>query len=215
SDNGGNNATCTFTVTVSDSELPVLNCPTLSTSYGTDAGNCSYAIQGTTFNATASDNCGLKPGASGLSYVATGSYSGTGTQLGGVVLPRGTTVITWTATDVNNNTSTCSRTVAINDDDAPVITTCPPARIMYTTSNGTGDCSGGVPDFLSTLVATDNCTSFANLVKIQNPAAGATFSGIHGDVQVVGITVIDDTGNSTYCSSTVTISDNEKPVFVN
>lgn len=214
-DFGGNNATCSFTVTVVDNELPAINCPTIPVTIGTNLGNCSYTIAGTGFNAFASDNCGLKAGAAGLSFTATGAYTGTGTQLNTVVLPKGSTAITWSATDVNNNNRTCVMNVNVVDDDAPIITVCPPNQIMLTSSNGLGDCAGAVPNFIGALAATDNCTSFANLTKTQLPAVGATFSGNHGDSEVVVMTVVDEAGNSTFCTAVVTIVDDEVPIYVN
>ena len=41
------------------------------------------------------------------------------------VYPVGTTNVTWTAYDFSGNTSTCSMTVTVTDDEAPVITNCP------------------------------------------------------------------------------------------
>lgn len=214
-DFGGNSANCNFTVKVIDNELPTINCPSVPVTIGTNLGNCSYTISGAGFNAVASDNCGLKSGASGLSFSATGAYTGTGSQLNAVVIPRGNTVITWLATDVNNNTRSCVINLKVVDDDAPIITQCPPQQIMLTSSNGLGDCSGAVPDFVSTLLATDNCTSVANLVKNQSPAIGSTFAGKHNDSQVVILTVADEAGNSSFCTSLVKLIDDEAPVYVN
>src|SRR5207249_10287245 len=53
SDGHGNSATCSFTVTVSDSELPVITCPaniSVNTSGGTCASNVTFAV-------AATDNC--------------------------------------------------------------------------------------------------------------------------------------------------------------
>jgi hypothetical protein len=52
-DIGGNTATCTQTVTVTDAENPVINCPANITQ-NTDAGDCGAVV---TFAVTSSDNC--------------------------------------------------------------------------------------------------------------------------------------------------------------
>ncbi len=215
SDNGGNNATCSFTVTVVDNEIPTINCPAVPLTVGTNFGNCSYTVAGAGFNAFASDNCGLKAGAAGLSFTATGAFTGSGSQLNTIVLPKGSTVFTWNATDVNNNTNTCVMTVNVVDDDAPVITVCPPNQIVLTSSDGLGDCSGTLPNLVSAAGVNDNCTSFANLVKTQDPVVGSMFSGKNGDSQVVVMTIADEAGNSTFCSALVTLKDDEKPIYVN
>ena len=101
---------------VTDNEKPVVTCPVTTTATrSTNAGLCTYAIVGTEFNATATDNCGV----TGLSYVLTGATTGTGTSLTGVKLYIGTTTLTWTARDAAGNTKTCSFTVVVNDDQNP------------------------------------------------------------------------------------------------
>ena len=53
----------------------------------------------------------------------------------------------------------------------------------------------------------------ANRTVTQSPAAGATFSGAHGDEQVVVVTVTDAAGNSTTCEVTLTLVDDEAPTI--
>src|SRR5206468_10919013 len=48
--------------------------------------------------------------------------------------PAGTTVVTWTITDVNGNSTTCTHSVTVNDTQPPTIT-CP-ANVVTNTAAG-------------------------------------------------------------------------------
>ena len=113
-DASGNTAICSFTVKVTDNEKPVIKCP-LSTSRNTNAGLCTYTVVGTEFNALATDNCRVMA----LTFALSGATTGTGITLTDVKLYKGTTTVTWTAVDAAGNTSTCSSTIIVNDDQNP------------------------------------------------------------------------------------------------
>src|SRR5204863_6187707 len=84
---------CTFTVTVTDTERPVPSCPgnlTVSAAPGQCATNASFAFSFT-------DNC---PGGSILCVPASGSS-----------FAKGTNSVTCTATDASGNSSNCTFTV--------------------------------------------------------------------------------------------------------
>src|SRR5712691_8996163 len=110
-DSSGNSSSCTQTVTVNDTENPVITCPANITT-GNDPGQCSATVNPGT--ATATDNCG--------STTVTGTRSDN--QPLNASYPKGTTTITWTATDGSGNSSSCTQTVTVNDTEAPAIT-CP------------------------------------------------------------------------------------------
>src|SRR5439155_18709873 len=110
-DASGNSATCTFTVTVSDVQSPVITCSTnrvVSVLAGTCASNVTFVV-------TATDNC---PGVSVVSVPASGSS-----------FAAGTTTVTSTATDASGNSATCTFTVTVNDTQLPVIT-CSTNRVV-------------------------------------------------------------------------------------
>ncbi len=108
-DSVGATDTCSFTVTVNDTENPVITCPANIVA-GNDPGLCSATVNPGT--ATATDNCAID--------------SIVGIRNDGQPLnapyPVGTTIITWKATDTSNNTATCSQTIVVNDVEPPVIT---------------------------------------------------------------------------------------------
>ena len=108
----GNTATCSFTVTVSDNVPPVItSCPVVATQCYVPSGN--YTVPAL----TATDNCGTPS----ISYVISGATSrtGNGNNASGSFNP-GTSIITWTVTDGNGNTRTCSTTVGIDRIDASI-----------------------------------------------------------------------------------------------
>ena len=130
-DASGNVATCSFDVTVNDTEFPTLaGCPS-NISLGT-SGLCSAIA---TWSApTAADNC------SGVVL--------TSTHNSGDVFPIGTTTVTYTATDAANNVTTCSFNVIVADNENPVMVNCPADIII---------CSPVVLWIAPT--ATDNCSA--------------------------------------------------------
>ncbi|MEK7676755.1 MAG: choice-of-anchor D domain-containing protein, partial [Verrucomicrobiota bacterium] len=143
----GETATCNFTVTVNDTEKPVVTCPGNIT---VDAapGQCSATV---TFAATVTDNC---PGATVVCSPASGS-----------VFQKGTTTVTCTGTDASGNVSTCSFTVTVNDTEKPVVT-CP-ANI--TVNAAPGQCNTVVT---YTTTVTDNCPG---ATVVSAPPSGSTF----------------------------------------
>ncbi|MFM1874574.1 MAG: hypothetical protein RL266_311, partial [Bacteroidota bacterium] len=166
------------TVVQSDPTPPTINCPATA-NISTDAGLCtSSASIGT---ATSSDNCGI---ASTLVDNA-GPYS------------VGTTTVTWTATDVNGNTATCTQDVVVSDDENPTILGCPSdIDITPASSNCSPEATWNIPQ------ADDNCS--------------ATLSSTHnsGDSFPVGTTTVtytatDASGNQATCSFDVTITPSE------
>ncbi|WP_411032430.1 HYR domain-containing protein, partial [Spongiimicrobium sp. 3-5] len=120
-DDAGNTMTCSFDVTVVDSEAPVINCPADITQ-DTDAGVCEAVV---TYTApVGTDN---SPGAVTV-------------QIGGLpsgsTFPIGTTTNTFEVTDATGLTATCSFDVTIEDNEDP--TASDPAGI-------TVECIGDVP----------------------------------------------------------------------
>ena len=106
-------ATCTFTVTVQDTQPPTITCPPNVTAV-TDQNACPPppCVVGTFAAPTATDNC---PGVTVLCNPPSGSC-----------FPTGTTTVTCTATDASGNTATCSFTLttfdtALQDDSDPSI----------------------------------------------------------------------------------------------
>src|SRR5207237_2689009 len=78
----------------------------------TNAGQCTYKVSGTEFDATAKDNCTATPN---MTWSVSGAtiIAGNG-SMANRCLNFGSNVIKWTAVDACSNTSTCSVTVEVN-----------------------------------------------------------------------------------------------------
>ena len=184
-DAAGNSTTCTFDVIVEDNEDPVIaDCPADITQ-DSDAGVCEAVV--TWAAPTASDNCAV---------TLTSDYSP------GDTFPLGSTTVTYTATDGNGQTVTCTFDVIVEDNEDPVIANCP--------ADITQDSDAGVCEAVVTWAAptaSDNC-------------AVTTFTSTHdsGDTFPVGSTTVtytatDAAGNTTTCTFDVIVEDNEDPVI--
>jgi len=97
--------TCSFKVTVNDTQDPTITCPANIT-VNASPGTCSASV---TFTVTATDNC---PGVTVVSSPASGS-----------VFALGTTTVNATATDSAGHSKSCSFSVTVKDVEPPVITT--------------------------------------------------------------------------------------------
>jgi len=101
--NAAGSDSCSFTVTVRDTQPPVITCPANITQPN-DPGKCGAIV---TFAATATDNCSQ----------TTVTYD----HAPGNFFDVGVTTVTATATDSSGNKSTCSFTITVNDVEPPVI----------------------------------------------------------------------------------------------
>ena len=108
-------------------------------------------------------------------------------------------VRTFTATDDCGNMSTAAQTITIQDTTAPEFTFVP--------ADYTAECSDAHP--LEDATATDNCGMVSITVDADTTAGDCT-----GDYVVVRtFTAMDECGNSTSASQTITIEDTTAPVF--
>ncbi len=188
-DGAGNQALCSFNVTVEDNEPPsVVACPSdiLMTA---EPGMCSAIVEWTPPVPEPMDNC---PGVVVVS----------GTHDSGDSFPLGTTMVTYTIQDASGNIVTCSFTVTITDDEDPTIT-CP-ADISVT--NDVGECGAVVT--WTPPVPQDNCPGASIITASHNP----------GDFFPVGTTKViytieDATGAVAQCSFFITVIDNN-PVLL-
>ena len=184
-DVNGNTSTCTFTVTVQDTELPVAVCQDITIQL--DALGAA-SITAADIDGGSSDNCG----------VASISASQTDFDCSDV----GDNNITLTVTDVNGNTSTCVAVVTVEDVTAPVVA-CTDITVILdvngtVTINGT-DIDGG---------SSDACGIATYELDID------TFDCSNVGDNPVTLTVTDVNGNSASCTATVTVIDDIAPDLV-
>ncbi len=205
-DAGGLTASCSVTINVVDNQPPVISCPSGSPyTKNTAPGKCYYLSQAGEFTPNYSDNC---PGTTIIN-----DFNNSGT-LTGAQLPKGTTVITWTATDASGLTSVCSVTITVNDNQAPVIT-CP---ANVNASNITDLCYASVTT--ANPIVSDNCEvtaltwTMTGATTGNSPATGINYIGtytLNVGVTTVSYTVYDQANNSRTCSFTVTVRDTQSP----
>ncbi|HXI93524.1 MAG TPA: HYR domain-containing protein [Blastocatellia bacterium] len=192
-DRASKSSTCTATITVIDSTAPMVTCPSNST-VSSGAG-CQAAIPNVLTAVVASDNC--TPG---------GSLLKTQSPAFGAIVGIGPHTVTVTVTDAAGNSNTCTTTVTVVDTVAPTITTCPPGR---TVPAGAG-CQGTIPNVVPEVVATDNCTPVASLVKTQSPAAGTVVAvGSHP----ITVNVADASGNISSCTVAFSVFQSSAPAI--
>ena len=186
-DAAGLTARCTFTVTIMDTQIPIISCSG-NQSVGTAPNRCdanvTYDVElfncevmfvpknrcdaNVTYDTpTASDNCALAPDSPAL-------------QIGpasGAVFPKGQTFVVWRAVDLAGNIRTCSFRVTVNDTQAPTIT-CPTVAPTTVAANS---CNSAAVTY-STPTATDNCTPSPTVARTGGPASGSTFTALPGRV---------------------------------
>ncbi len=180
-DGAGLTKTCSFRVTVNDAQTPAVTCPA-GQSLNTGGGLCTAVATYTT--PTFTDNC------------AGGSVTRTGGLASGSAFPKGSTVVTWKATDAVGLTKTCSFTITVADAQLPTIT-CP-SNISVTAAPG--QCTKVVT--YTNPTATDNCGITSNIL-LSGLASGSTFpQGITTNVW----RATDNSGLTKTCAFTVTVA---------
>ena len=190
----GNTQFCTQDVTVNDAENPTIVCDA-DVTVNNDAGVCDAAVV-VGAPVTTTDNCG----------VATVLNDFNGTASANDTYPVGTTTVTWTVTDVNGNTNTCTQDVTVNDTEAPTITCS--ADVTQTADPGVCNAAVIVPAPSAT---GDNC-GVATVINDYNGTASADDTYPVGTTTVTW-TVTDVNGNTNTCTQDVTVTDNENPTI--
>ncbi|MFQ5445971.1 MAG: HYR domain-containing protein, partial [Saprospiraceae bacterium] len=188
-DPAGNQASCSFTISVSDNEAPAITCPANITS-STDPGACDAVVDYTAPAGT--DNC------NGVTTARTDGLAS------GSAFPKGTTTVSYTATDASSNQTSCSFTVTVTDDEDPVIT-CPSNITVNTDANS----CDAVVSYSSPSFA-DNCSGTTTALT-SGLGSGSTFPL---GTSTENWTATDAAGNTAICSFTITVEDNEAPNVV-
>ncbi len=185
----GRTSFCSFNITVVDNQPPAVSCPA-NISVNSESGACGATVTYTT--PTGSDNC------TGTTTTQTAGLAS------GFIFPVGTTTNTFTVTDAAGNTSTCSFTVTVTDNQAPQIV-CPS---NINVNNLQGSC-GAVVNF-TVPTGTDNCPGSVT-TQISGLGSGATYPiGTTTNIFVV----TDASGNTKTCSFIVNVSDNQVPNII-
>lgn len=185
-DISGNTATCSFTVTVLDTQAPTVVCRT-----DTSLNVCTYTVISNEFDPiSAADNCAI----SSETYTLTGSTVGSGSNtLAGVTFNSGVTNVTWTVTDASGNSASCSFNVTIiGTNPIPVITANGPTTF----------CTGG-----SVILSAGIYTSYLWSTGETTDSITVTTGGIYT------VTVTNSSGCTGTASITVTVTTGISPTI--
>jgi len=182
-DADGHSGTGTAQVTVVDDINPTITASDVTVN--ADNGACAAGNVSLSTPVT-SDNCGVQS----VTNDAPASF------------PVGTTVVTWTVTDIHGNQATATQTVTVADNQLPILTV-PSSRFFCYSETG----SYPVPS----LSASDNC----GIVSVSYTVSGATSrSGSGTDAggsfnigqSTITWTVTDVHGNASTATTTVTVN---------
>jgi hypothetical protein len=210
----GNEAVCTFTITVEDTQGPILACPS-NAFVNTNVG-CTYVSLAGQFDPILTiDNC---PGIVLEHSLDGGTTWVVGPVPAGTVFALGTTTIQYRLTDNGNQFELCQFSVTVSDDDAPVIT-CPGGL----TGEVDASCVYVFSPNLAEANVTDNCDVYGALTidyRVLGPdnsvsayfANGTSFNFAAGISQIEW-RVVDGAGNVATCLQSMTVSDDEDPVI--
>src|SRR5204863_186042 len=121
----------------------------------------------------------------------------------GTLMGLGAHTITVTATDAAGNSATCTTTFTANDTTAPTVS-CP----APTSASADSNCQAALPNVLSGVTVSDNCSAPNAITLSQSPAAG-TLVGL--GTNTITVTATDAAGNSANCTTSFTVTGNALP----
>ena len=182
-DASGNDSTQLQSVIINDTVDPIINCNGDITE--TPNANCEFTLVDYSTHVSAlSDNCGT----------ATVTQS---PAIGTVI--NSPTLVTLTAMDDNGNTATCSFTVSVEDTEAPTVF-CKNITVDI-------EADGDVDISQSTL----DDGSFDNCSALTFTTSETNFDCSELGINTVTFTATDANGNSSTCTSTITVFDKIAP----
>jgi large repetitive protein len=184
-DVNGNSSTCTTTITVQDNVAPVAICQNITVQLNNTG---TATITPAQVNNGSSDACGI-------ASLALDNTSFTCANV------NGNTVIL-TVTDVNANSSTCSATVTILDT-VPPVATCQNITVQLDNTGNGSTTASAVNNGSS-----DNCA----IASLSLSQTAFVCSEVGANTEV--LTVTDVNGNSSTCTTTITVQDNVAPVAI-
>jgi hypothetical protein len=187
-DECGNSATCTQTITVFDNTAPLITCPTNVTV------QCASQVPAPNIGGvTTNDNCG---------GTATVTFVGDAIN-GQTCVNRFNVIRTYRATDECGNSATCTQTITVFDNTAPLIT-CP--------GNVTVQCASQVPaPNTASVITSDNCNGTPSVTFIGDAITNQVCVNRFNVTRTYRAT--DECGNSATCTQLITVFDNTQPTI--
>ena len=184
-DVNGNVATCDAVVTVQDTVSPIALCQDITIQLDA-TGNAT--ISATDVDNGSSDNCAIAS-----MVVSPNAFT---------CAEEGENTVTLTVTDVNGNVSTCTSTVTVENNVAPNVF-CQDITVYL---DGTGNVS---------IIADDvNGGSNASCGLASLTVTPDAFDCSNVGPNTVTLTAVDNSGNTSSCTATVTVLDTISPAAV-
>jgi len=183
-DDNGNVSTCTSTITVQDNINPTANCQNLTVQLDASGAGSVTAAQ---VDNGSFDNCGI----------ASMTLSKADFDCTNV----GANTVTLTVTDDNGNVSTCTSTITVEDNVNPTAL-CQDLTVQLDAS-GAGSITAAQVDNGSN----DAC----GIASISVSETDFDCSDVGANT--VTLTVTDNNGNESTCTSTITVEDNVDPII--
>jgi hypothetical protein len=177
-DASGNSATCDQTVTVVDTTLPVIVCPTDVTLEANTFVDTVCGYTGSLVEATATDNCGAVT----ITHNAISP------------LPIGSTAVLWSATDECGNSASCPQLVTVVD------TTLPAALCQDLTIT----LNAGSQQTVTADEVNNGSNDLCGIASLE--LSQTLFDCTHRGDTTVTLTVTDNNGNASTCTATVTVT---------
>jgi hypothetical protein len=204
-----------------DNSAPTMTCPS-NLVLPVDAGECSAAFFLT--DPIPSDNCEI------ASFTAewttptgtlVGPFPGSPGNTFNYLFDGGTSIFTFTATDDLGFSTSCTTEVVVEDLEPPTFLDCP-SDIIVMSSTQPGECSGSVSIIDPT--PEDNCEigSFDIIYSYADGSMAGPFPGAPGQsfdlsfqvgINTASYLVTDNGGNTFECIQTITVEDDEAPVW--
>ena len=187
-DSSGNNSSCVQTITVTDTQAPVISSIPADVTV-----SCAGEVPAADNNAVvASDNCGGTITVTNNDVITQGSCAN-----------RYSIARTYTATDICGNSSSQTQTITVDDQTAPVISSVP--------ADVTVSCAGEVPTAdNNAVVASDNC---GGTITVTNNDVVTQGSCANRYSIARTYTATDICGNSSSQTQTITVDDQTAPVI--
>lgn len=181
---------------VCENQAPVItHCPEArNISLGAE---CSATMPDLRPEVQATDNC-----TAAQSLVITQSPAA-----GSAINSAGPITVTLSVDDGDGHVSSCTANVTAVDNQPPVIAMCPHGESVSAAT----DCAGLLPDYATSLEASDNCTPAASLIREQSPPAGTSIPA--GTTTTVTLTIRDQAGLAATCVFAVHARDGLAPML--
>ena len=207
----GHYTTCTQTFTIDDTQTPVIaTCPPTRNIEGCDLSALTGLIYSETpVSISAADFTAAGGVATDACGITTYSYSDTQTGNCPIVVTR-----TFTLTDDCNHTATCQQTINVDDNITPQITACPPTLnlsgcdLSVISGLGYSETSATISPAQFAAAggaATDACNLSYSYIDVQTGTCPTAVTRV--------FTVSDACGNSTNCTQTINVTDNNPPLI--